>query len=388
MNTRQVINDYKGPPAHTVSYNQDYSLFSVATSDGYRVYDTLECKIRDTDCVVVTGGGEQPAFTDQEIVLWDDTTGGTVWSLSIVHKDVALFPIRILLNWGHMVVVGHYNCRLYELHGNICDPPKKLLHVDTILNPLGLCCLSSRFFVYPGEKQGQVKVVDIPTLKTTIIPAHQDRLRAMAISRDSVYLATASENGRIVRIWSVSDGARVIEFRRGIDSAKIFSMAFSPSSNMLAVTSDKSTLHIFDLGTPFGGEISISSGSKERRSSSDSNFSFPEATQRAETPKGKWGPLGDIPGMPRYFSDNTSAASARFTIGDESRHVQDSLDLSSRRRPDGRAEKGVIGWPRDDLVTVLGAGQDARYERFVVGTGKDGKKFCQMTGWCSYMRQE
>jgi WD domain, G-beta repeat len=94
--------------------------------------------------------------------------------------------------------------------------------------------------------KGQVRLLDFETKRFTIIPAHTTPLQAIALSQDEQLLATASTQGTIIRIWSAT-GAKICEFRRGVDRAIILSMAFSPSGQYLAATSDKSTMHIFDL---------------------------------------------------------------------------------------------------------------------------------------------
>ena len=46
----------------------------------------------------------------------------------------------------------------------------------------------------------------------------------------------------------------VLQLRRGADTATIYSIAFSPISSWLAVSSDKGTVHVFALKGPAGGE--------------------------------------------------------------------------------------------------------------------------------------
>jgi hypothetical protein len=147
----------------------------------------------------------------------------------------------------------------------------------------------------------------------------------------------------------------------------IFSLAISPSSMLLAVTSDKSTLHIFDLPHP---------RSLSRRSQSPSSAS-------EEGINKKWGILGKIPLLPRVFSDIYSFASAHFEIGDEI--LNGAPYIPPLGASVGRPSKGVLGWVNDRTILVIGAGREGRWEKFVIRDGDDGKRFCTREGWKRYL---
>lgn len=63
---------------------------------------------------------------------------------------------------------------------------------------------------------------------------------------DGTIVASASEKGTLVRIFDTATGDKLQEVRRGADPAKIYSIAFS-TNEMLAVASDKGTVHVFSL---------------------------------------------------------------------------------------------------------------------------------------------
>jgi autophagy-related protein 18 len=65
-------------------------------------------------------------------------------------------------------------------------------------------------------------------------------------------LATASEKGTVVRVFSIPDAKQLWQFRRGSSSAKIWSINFNLASTLLAVSSDSSTIHIYKLAGPSG----------------------------------------------------------------------------------------------------------------------------------------
>lgn len=169
-----------------------------------------------------------------------------------------------------------------------------------------------------------------------------------------------------------------MELRRGIDPATIFSLAFSPSGTMLACTSDKSTLHIFDIPHP-----RRPAAPRNHQAVGSCNNGGP-ATDGPGDGKGKWGILSKIPLMPRMFSDVYSFASAPFEAGDEGSigglPMSESTTLGTSRPP-----KGVIGWLNETTLLVVGAGKDARWEKFVIQEGPDGQRHCVREGWKRYL---
>jgi WD repeat-containing protein 45 len=185
----------------------------------------------------------------------------------------------------------------------------------------------------------------------------------------------------LIRVFATSNCARIAELRRGVDHAVIFSIAISPSGQLLAVTSDKSTLHIFDIPHPSKPARSDATTGNKRYTTAGGRSGSPALGE--QEPSQKWGILGRIPLLPRVFSDVYSFASAPFEIGDEPLYGGSS-PLNS---PDSgfRPPKGVLGWTSDQSIIVIGAGRDGRWEKFVIAEGEDGKRYCIRDGWKRYL---
>lgn len=153
----------------------------------------------------------------------------------------------------------------------------KVLHTirDTPPNPTGLCALSINsencFLAYPGSSTiGEVQIFDAVNLVITIlsfnfcfipqyifqhskimIPAHDSPLAALAFSPTGLKIATASEKGTVIRVFSVTDGQKLYEFRRGVKRCvSISSLSFSMCSQFLCCSSNTETVHVFKLEEP------------------------------------------------------------------------------------------------------------------------------------------
>ncbi|KAK2754432.1 Phosphatidylinositol 3,5-bisphosphate-binding protein [Arachnomyces sp. PD_36] len=368
MNTRQVIDDSTGPVSLSAAFNNDTSCFSVGLDTGFCVFNADPCELKvsrdfnagigvaemlgQANFLALVGGGRQPKFPQNKLIIWDDAK-----QRAVITLEFRTSVLRVRLSKSRIIVALHNSIHIYQFS----TPPQKLSIFETADNPLGLACLGTKLLAFPGRSIGQVQIVELETGNVSIIPAHSSPLRAMDMSPDGEVLATASDAGTLIRIFSTGNCAKIAELRRGVDHATVFSLSISPSSNMLAVTSDKSTLHVFDMP-------------------------HPRQAQRAQSPpeenSNKWGILGKIPLLPRVFSDVYSFASAHFEIGDE---TAGSTYIPPLGTSLARPSKGVIGWTNDQTILVLGAGKEGRWERFVLKDGEDGKRFCVREGWKRYL---
>ncbi|TVY60866.1 SVP1-like protein [Lachnellula suecica] len=386
MNTRPAIENPNNPVALSASFNQDASCFTVGLENGFSIFGSEPCQLRGsrdfntqgiglmamlgkTNYVAITGGGKNPKYTPFEVIIWDELK-----SLEFIRLRFRSHVRGVKISRTHIVVALQNSIHVYKLE----KAPKVRAVFETSENPFGLCCLTPKTLAFPGRTPGQVQLVELSTQNVSIIPAHGSALRAIDISRDGEVLATASETGTLVRVFATGNCAKLAELRRGVDHATIFSLAIAPSGQLLAVTSDKSTLHIFDIPHP-SKPARAEGGSASRMLTSQSGGGN-LAMSDADTSH-KWGFLGRIPLLPRVFSDVYSFASAHFEIGDEPTFGGPNSPPGAMLPP----PKGVIGWTTDESLIVIGAGRGGKWEKFVIAEGEDGKRYCVRSGWKNYL---
>jgi WD repeat-containing protein 45 len=316
--------------------------------------------------LALVGGGRSPKFPQNKVIIWDDLKG------KVALEITTLTTVRgVQLSRTRVVVVLQNSVRVYAFE----KQPKPLAKYETADNLQGLCALSDKWLAFPGRTPGQVQVVELATENVSIIPAHTSRLQALSLSADGNLLATASEKGTIVRVFSTSSCAKMAERRRGSDFATIFCLRFSPSGKMLACTSAKGSLHIFDV-PPLAGNGQRASATKNTPPRSP----VTGASGGVQGATNKWGFLSNIPLGP--FQDVYSFASAKFEAGDEppTAGLSEAAVLGTTR-----PVKGVIGWINEDSLLVVGAGRDARWEKFILGDDQDGRRGLVRVGWKRYL---
>ena len=69
----------------------------------------------------------------------------------------------------------------------------------------------------------------------------------MAVNPEGTLIASASCRGHIIKLYSTDGGEVVQELKRGNSKAEINSIVFHPTLYLLACTSSKSSIHIFEL---------------------------------------------------------------------------------------------------------------------------------------------
>lgn len=246
-----------------VNFNQDCTSLAVGTKTGYRLYtinsseklqETYSCEKDVEDICIV-----ERLFSSSLIAI---VSMANPRKLRVYHfkkgTEICNYcysntVLSVRLNRNRLVVCLEERI---DIH-NISD--MRVIHTirDIPSNPKGLCALSvdneKSYLAYPGSSQvGEVQIFDTINLRAiTMIPAHDSPLSAIAFDWHGTKLATASEKGTVIRVFSIPQGKRLFEFRRGVRrNATIYSLSFSPDSMYLCASSNLETIHIFRLDTP------------------------------------------------------------------------------------------------------------------------------------------
>lgn len=242
------------------NFNQDSTSLAVGSRFGYRLFhlnsvDRLE-QIHDNEGAIRDICLVERLFSSSLVAL---VSLNSPRKLKVCHfkKETEICNysysntiLAVKLNRLRLIIVLEESLYVH----NIRD--MKVLHTirDTPPNPSGICALSANsdnsLLAYPGSPHtGEVQIFDVTNLKAvTMIHAHNNPLAAMAFNRDATHLATASDKGTVIRVFSVPDGKKLFEFRRGVKRCvNIHSLAFSSNALFLAASSNTETVHVFKL---------------------------------------------------------------------------------------------------------------------------------------------
>ncbi|GJE99595.1 WD40 repeat domain-containing protein [Phanerochaete sordida] len=285
------------------NFNQDFTCISVGTRKGYsitncdpfgRVYtmndgargivEMLFC----TSLIALVGAADQPHSSPRKLQIVNTKRQSMICEL--------LFPSSILavkLNRKTLVVVLEVEIYIYDISN------MRLLHViETSPNPEAIVALSpsseNSYLAYSSPvpsptsltqansgqpstaaatQTGDVLLFSTRSLTTAnVIQAHKSPISFLSINQSGTMLATASDKGTVIRVWSIPGAEKLYQFRRGTREAKIYSINFNLVSTLLAVSSAHDTVHIFKLGPQKSGSGANSANTKSPASpSSPSN---------------------------------------------------------------------------------------------------------------------
>ncbi|XP_057247100.1 autophagy-related protein 18b isoform X2 [Beta vulgaris subsp. vulgaris] len=260
-----MANQPSSYPILCASFNQDHSYFAVGSKLGFKIFetDTLRlCYEKDigafsivemrfsSSLLAIVGAGEQPALSPRRLCLFNTITATPLQELNFLTSILA-----IRLNKLRLIVVLQDKTFIYDINSLVI-----LSTIDTVPNPKGLCAFSHSldacFLALPASTtKGSMLVYNVMELQSLCeIDAHLAPLAAMVFSSEGTYLATASEQGTMVRVHTVPEGTKCISFRRGAYPSTIFSLSFGPSMQLpdfLVATSSSGSLHLFMLGSAF-----------------------------------------------------------------------------------------------------------------------------------------
>ena len=114
-----------------------------------------------------------------------------------------------------------------------------------------------------GLVPGALQIISVGNEgRPVFIQAHEHNLSRVKFSPDGSLIATASEEGTIIRLFDCLTGSMLCEFRRGHLPKQIVGLGFGFDNTYLIAMSSNGTVHVFDARS-------------KQTSSSISKISFP-----------------------------------------------------------------------------------------------------------------
>lgn len=77
--------------------------------------------------------------------------------------------------------------------------------------------------------------------------AHEQDIGALTVNAEGTLIATASVKGTLIKIFSAEEGELLQELRRGAGKASLTSIVFHPTMNLIACTSNRTSIHLFEI---------------------------------------------------------------------------------------------------------------------------------------------
>ncbi|KAK6826006.1 protein-vacuolar targeting protein Atg18 [Apiospora arundinis] len=361
-----------------VTFNQDDSCLAVGTSKGFRIFHTdpfnkiFSSDDGDITIIEMLFSTSLVAIilSPRHLIIQNTKRASIICELT--------FPSAVLavrLNRKRLSVVLEDEIYLYDISNM-----SLLTNIATSPNPNKIVALSPSsencYLAYPLPKPredtpdkrpshappaslyapvttGDVLIYDTLTLKAVnVIEAHRSPLSFIEMNSDGTLLATASETGTIIRVFSVPKGHKLFQFRRGTYPSTIYSMSFNMASSLLCVSSTTDTVHIFRLQQPQQNQNSIAASDAAAATTSPRQERW---TRGRSYDSGNDSPSSTTGSPPSDAAETRQAAPAATNNSNNHRRQSGSFSSILRRSSQimGRSVAGVVGNYLPQTVTEM-----------------------------------
>lgn len=238
-------------------FNQDNQCFSVGTNDGFRIYNTEPFKMKferilegeiamvimlyRTNILALVGSDNNINYKRSKLIIWDDNQKKPLSELKF-NQNI----MNVKLRKDKIIVICRDKIYIFNL-----STFKNMDIIETGDNSHGIVGVSfaqeQTVLAYPDKTKGNVRIKNYEKDNVFSLQAHENNIAYICVSYDGNLMATASEQGTLIRVFETENGNLLQELRRGKDKADIKHICFSPDYKFLAASSNKGTIHIWSL---------------------------------------------------------------------------------------------------------------------------------------------
>ena len=237
-------------------FNQDNQCFSVGTNNGFRIYNTDKFSLKferildmeiamvimlyRTNILALVGSDNNMNNKRNKLIIWDDNQRKPLSELKF-NQNI----MNVKLRKDKIFVVCRDKIYVFNL-----STFKNMDTLETGDNSHGIVGVSfvqeQTILAYPDKIKGHVRIKNYEKSSTFSIKAHENNIAYISVSYDGNLIATASEQGTLIRIFETESGDKLQEVQRE-DKADIMHICFSSDYRFLAASSSKGTIHIWSL---------------------------------------------------------------------------------------------------------------------------------------------
>ena len=220
-----------------------------------------------TNIFGLVGSENNPEYKQNCVLLWDDLNSTLLGKFTFKEK-----VLNLKLRRDKIVIVFKTKICVF----NLIDL-QSVCNIETGPNPSGLIGINYKkenaIIVYPSndndKEKGQITVKHFDKINNIYINAHNHVVTYIALSYNGLLLATASEEGKKIRIFETETGDYLQELNRGKEKADIKCISIDFKNQFIAASSERGTIHIWSLSQSLekikkSGKILISEEEKNK----------------------------------------------------------------------------------------------------------------------------
>lgn len=257
-----IFDEFKSSKARSFSFNQDFSMFSMATERGFKIYPTYpnseyyeknlhgglsKCEMNyNSNLLALVGGGKLPKYNNKKVVIYNDEEERIECEFKFTTK-----VINVKFKDNLLFIVCEKKIFVFDV-----ETSQNIDSFETTNNKRGIIAVNGSknktIMAHPIEfedkpDKGYVGIKNYKTKKYFPLLVHEEPISYMEMDYYGLLLATANDKGTIVRIHSCGDKTLLYECRRGKDKTVINFISFDIDYKYMGLSSEKGTIHIWKL---------------------------------------------------------------------------------------------------------------------------------------------
>ena len=224
-----------------------------------------------TNIFGIVGSENNDDYKQNQVLIWDDSSNKVLYKMTLSEKVLNL-KLKRHKEYGIQIFIV-CSTKIYILHDfNVS------LIIPTGLNPNGLIAINyneeNTIIVYPSSKEdqekGELSINNLDKKEVKYLFPHSHKVAYIALSYNGLLLATASTDGKKIRIFETETFEKLQELNRGQEKAEIKYISIDFRNQFLAASSERGTIHIWSLSLSIeklnkSGKIKIVEGNNENK---------------------------------------------------------------------------------------------------------------------------
>ena len=200
--------------------------------------------IPNSSFIVFIGQQDDEQFNNTKLCVYDNNTHTIIFEDQFNEEIISLKSIQC-----YFAAATRFTVRVYSF-----DPIMIIYQFRTVESanaPLDIAEREKSFVVgFSGFQAGTIRIVngDHCFNQDITIAAHNHPVSILSFDKTGRFIASASNQGTLIRLFSVESSEKLAEFRRGSFASEINSIVFNIRCDLLAASSSK-TIHVFPFNS-------------------------------------------------------------------------------------------------------------------------------------------
>ena len=199
-----------------------------------------------TNIFGIVGSDNNEEFKQKQVIIWDDSANKILYKIKMTEN-----VLNLKMRRDKIFIVCLTKIYIVNTKNGYYLSCKK----ETGNNPNGLIAINydeeNTIIVYPSSDEnkdkGEITIENLDNNEVKYLFPHKNKVAYIALSYNGLLLATASEDGKKIRIFETQNLEKLQELNGGAEKADIKCISIDFRNQFLAASSIKGTIHIWSL---------------------------------------------------------------------------------------------------------------------------------------------